>query len=309
MLMVLDVSWGLTPFNHCLLMIFGRNLIALNHFAKTGGSSIIQMLIQAHPDRLITPFQYDSQSGMYDYSKFEDLKTQVKADPSNFVYTHFHPGDVARNREIVDFLQNHAILMCVFRRPSDIFESLVHYYYQVSQQDPVYFKKYLESKFIISSNDPNFVFDLCIQNITQEGKIKSSGYLMGYIANSIANNLKDLLFCSQSLTDFFSTGKIDFDAQTLLEIAKEDYFAICTIEQLVDLVNFLKTYSILPHDMELPHINRSQGMNESDIALTEDRKNKIDFELNSFTFSIWNYLMQNGPLFQDDLVNSNVVIF
>jgi hypothetical protein len=292
-------------------MLFGRNLIALNHFAKTGGSSIIQMLIQAHPDRLITPFRYDSQSGMYDYSKFEDLKTQVKADPSNFVYTHFHPGDVARNREIVDFLQNHAILMCVFRRPSDIFESLVRYYYQVSQQDPVYFKKYLESKFIISSNDPNFILDLCLMKIDQEEMedIKNpAASLMGYIVN-ILPPVRDFSVFSRNLNNFFSQDIVYFDSKEILEIAKKDYFAICTIEQLDDLIKFLKFHAILPHDMELPHVNRSQDVDKSSISLTDDRKNKIDVELNPFGFSIWQHLIQYGPLFQNDLINPDVVIF
>ncbi len=292
-------------------MLFGRNLIALNHFSKTGGSSIIQMLAQAHSNRLIVPFQYDSQTGIYDYRKFEILETQVKSDPSNFVYTHFHPGDVGNNEEIVNFLQSHAILMCVLRRPSDVFESLIRYYHQQSQQNPTYFRQMLENKFIIASSNPNFIFDECLKELDQKHTENHCIYhLSGYIQSLLPSiQIRSFSVFSRNLSDFISQDIVHFDSGTILEIAKKDYFAICTIEQLEDLVKFLKSHSILPHDMELPHVNRSQGFDQLDIPLTDDRKDKINLELNSFTFSIWNHLMQYGPLFQDNLINPDVVIF
>ncbi len=290
-----------------------RNLIVFNHMSKTAGTSIVKALRQSNQDNFVDLLKINSR-GINDQKTTKTTIQKIILTQDTFLYTSFHPVDIKLRKNIQKFVQDWSICFSVLRRPSEVFESIVRYFYDRSTQNPKYFKCMLDSQQILQIRDPNTIFDLCLEfekNNTKTEKL----YLIQYL-RALNNNLPaSLSVCSKKACDLlYNNNQKYIDYSIFFDTIQKDYFALCTIEQLDILLQFLKQKSIISKSAKLPKINTS--LTGDSIFLTEDRRNKIDREFCAINHTIWNYVLQHGPLFNDclleeqrQLLKSNTVYF
>lgn len=290
-----------------------RNLIVFNHMSKTAGTSIVKALRQSNQDNFVDLLKINSR-GINDQKTTKTTIQKIILTQDTFLYTSFHPAAIKPRKNIQKFVQDWSICFSVLRRPSEVFESIVRYFYDRSTQNPKYFKCMLDSQQILQIRDPNTIFDLCLEfekNNTKTEKL----YLIQYL-RALNNNLPaSLSVCSKKACDLlYNNNQKYIDYSIFFDTIQKDYFALCTIEQLDILLQFLKQKSIISKSAKLPKINTS--LTGDSIFLTEDRRNKIDREFCAINHTIWNYVLQHGPLFNDclleeqrQLLKSNTVYF
>lgn len=270
-----------------------RNLIVFNHIPKTAGLAIKQLLQDSKKEYFIQLF--DPKLNTLNQVQLQVVQSRRYV----FLYTSFHPDALQRqDRQIGQTIREHSICFSVLRKPSEIFESVVRYFHDRSKQNPRYFERYLATKQILKIRDPNTIFDLCLEVKKSHNPIKSL-YLFQYL-RCLQNNFPiSLAMCSKTLFNFMH-GSNQSNCQSFFKMAQQDYFALCTVEQLELLVQFLKKQSIVPKYATLPRRNTS--LDRDSILLTEDRRNTIDRKLCSTNYIMWDYILQHGPLFNDRLL-------
>lgn len=288
-----------------------RNLIAFNHMPKTAGLAIVNLLKTIHKDSFVSLFELDPAQIDYKPEIFETGIKKIELSGDNILYTSFHPESLFGRKKIIDILKQKGIFFSIIRKPSEVFESTVRYFHDRSIQNPKYFEQYLKRKYILQIRDPNTIFDLCFEILSNK-KRNRDFYLCQY-RKCLQNYLPtSLAICSHQLSTLFD--RVSHPTyEEFFETAQADYFALCTFEHLQLLIDFLKHTSLLTSSVELPRMNTS--LNNESILLTADRREKLDRELCSIDYKIWLYLSQNGPLFNERLIDrgkllkSNITYF
>jgi hypothetical protein len=276
-----------------------RNLIAFNHMPKTAGLAIVNLLKTTHQDSFVPLFEFDPVQLNYKPKILEAGIKKIELSGNNILYTSFHPESLFGQNKLINILRKRSICFSVIRKPSEVFESTVRYFHDRSIQNPKYFEQYLKREHILQIRNPNTIFDLCL-DIQNKKEGNRNLYLCQY-RKCLQNYLPtSLTICSHQLSALFD--RVSHPTyEEFFKTAQADYFALCTFEHLQLLIDFFKHNVLVTSSVKLPRMNTS--LNNESIFLTKDRREKLDLELCSIDYKMWLFLSQNGPLFNEDLVN------
>lgn len=275
-----------------------RNLIFFNHLPKTGGMAFNHLIRQSKKIAYTKFINCNSKGFALPDANYKQKIQNVKQRRDKFFYTSFHPAAIAYRPDIKLFIQNHGIGFSILRRPSDVFESTVRYFYDKSTKNPDYFEIFLKTKQIIQVRDPNVIFDMCMDKQLKNMRVKNPVYLSQYIRGFGNNYFYNLSLVSKNLSRVIQKKKSKYN--DLLKEIRKDYFALCTIEQIQILVDFFKSHSLLETSLSLDKVNVSRD-NQA-ILLTDDRRKKIDEDLCGLDYQLWNLLYRHGPLLNPSLL-------
>jgi hypothetical protein len=276
-----------------------RNLIFFNHLPKTGGMAFNHLIRRSQKIEYSDLIKLNPKGVAFPNSNYQEQIQDIKKGQDRLFYTSFHPGYLKYCPDIKLFIQNHGIGFSILRRPSDVFESTVRYFYDKSTNNPDYFEIFLKTKQIIQVRDPNIIFDMCMDKKTTSMRLKNPAYFYQYLRGFSSNYFSDLSLCSKNVSEAIPKKKT-WKCNDLLKEIRKDYFALCTIEQLQILVEFFKSHSLLETSLNLDKVNVSRD-NQA-ILLTDDRRKKIDEDLCGLNYQLWNLLYRHGPLLNPSLL-------
>ncbi|MFP4320733.1 MAG: hypothetical protein ACLFQ7_17420, partial [Phormidium sp.] len=222
-----------------------RNLIFFNHLPKTGGMAFNHLIKRSQKMNYSDFIKLNSKGFALPNANYQREMQKIRKRQDKLFYTAFHPGYISCRPDIKLFIQNHGIGFSILRRPSDVFESTVRYFYDKSTKNPDYFEVFRKTKQIIQVRDPNVIFDMCMDKQLTNMRAKNPAYLYQYIRGFGTNHFYSLYLGSKNLSRVIQDTKNKYKYNDLLKEICKDYFALCTIEQIQILVDFFKSHSLL----------------------------------------------------------------
>jgi hypothetical protein len=312
------------PPNSATQPIAPRNLIFFNHLPKTGGMAVQKLIRDAHKTDLV-PLVEVALDGQWNAETGRRAIATARNTRDRFLYAAFHPANFTDKPEVQALIHDRSISFSVLRRPSDVFASFVRYFYRCSQH-PNDFAYLLKTRQILPIADPNQIFDLCLEELGRREQLeqadqadqvdqidkadqtqksaqtekpkRSSSYLFQYLRCLRATNSTSLATSSRTLAQRLQQpGNIT--TGDIRQALRRDYFALCTIERLDQLLAYFKHLAIVPADAQLERINTSR--NDRSIPLSDDRREIIDRQQRTFDYNLWHWLRDHGSFFNPEL--------